>query len=381
MKKKILLVCSQSPFPTFHGGAFDVFERLKGLSQLGNSIDLVITTKIKINEDDIREIKKYAENIIICKRENKIIDLFSTNPLQYKSREGLSKIRISELFYDIVILESEYLFSIINNKTLKYNKLIVRIHNNESQYFKQLAKSTLNILKKLYYYSDAIKTKFLTENVLKKADRLWYISNKELDSSLYANKSIWMPPPINSEFKINNNTNNTLLFIGSLFMDNNTQGLDWFINNVHPILINKYENYKLIVVGGTGDLDKNQLIKKYSKYSKIELYLNQKNLDAFYEKSTAFINPMFHGSGVKLKSINAIVNGLPLISTEIGAEGIGLTENKMFLKANSTEEFIYAIDYLFNTDHNNKEMIIDSAQKYLKTNHYTNILKKELNAY
>jgi polysaccharide biosynthesis protein PslH len=378
MKQNILIVCSQSPYPTFHGGAFDVFERIKGIRNLGHNIDLVIVSKTNILQNHLDEIKKYSDKVYLVKRENKISDLISLKPLQYNSRKKIQNITF-ETTYDKIILESEYLFSIINNKTLKYNKLIVRIHNNEFQYFKQLAKSTSNILKKLYYYSDAFKTKFLTESVLKKADKLWYISNKELSGSLYINKAIWMPPPINSTFKKNNKINNTLLFVGSLFMDNNVQGLDWFISNVHPILINKYENYKLIIVGGTGDLDKSLVINKYSKYDKVELYLNQQNIDSFYEQATAFINPMFFGSGVKLKSINAIVNGLPLISTEIGAEGIGLIENKMFLKANNTDEFLNAVDFLFNISHCDREMIIENAQKYLKANHYTNILKKELN--
>lgn len=380
MKQNILIVCSQSPYPTFHGGAFDVFERIKGISNLGHNIDLVIVSKTPILQNHLDEIKKYTNQVYFIKRENKISDLFSLKPLQYNSRKKIQNITF-ETAYDKIILESEYLFSIINNKTLKYNKLIVRIHNNESQYFKQLAKSTSNILKKLYYYSDAFKTEFLTKSVLKNADRLWYISNKELQSSLHFNKAVWMPPPINSEFKINKKKNNTLLFVGSLFMENNIHGLDWFICNVHPIMIEKYDDYKLIIVGATGDLDKDQLIKKYSKNNKVELFLNQQNIDSFYEQATAFINPMFYGSGVKLKSINAIVNGLPLISTEIGAEGIGLIENKMFLKADNTNEFVDVIDFIFNVNQNDREMIIDNAQKYLKMNHYTNILKKELNEY
>lgn len=56
--------------------------------------------------------------------------------------------------------------------------------------------------------------------------------------------------------------------------------------------------------------------------------MNQVQLEEVYNKATVFINPMFFGSGVKLKSINALVNGLLLVSTKVGTEGIGLKKIK-----------------------------------------------------
>lgn len=375
-QKKILIVASQSPYPTYHGGAFDVFEKLKGIKEIGLSIDLVITTKNKIDLDSQDFIKKYVDDLFIVERKNRLLDLFLREPIQYTSRTKLKNINFDKS-YDYVLLESEFLSSILLNKTLKYNELIFRVHNNESYYFRQLAKSTNNFFKKIYYLSDSLKTRRITYKLLDRADKIWYISNKEFEESQYKRKAIFLPPPINDHFIKNESQNKTVLFIGSLFMTNNIQGLDWFLEKIHPELITLYEDYKLIIAGSTGDIDEERIKNKYKGLAKVEIYLNQKSLNDFYTQSSIFINPMFFGSGVKLKSINAIVKGMLLLSTDVGAEGIGLS-NEMYLKANNEEEFLLAIKKSFDMEINVKQNIIDKAQDYLKSIHYMKILKQEL---
>jgi hypothetical protein len=91
-----------------------------------------------------------------------------------------------------------------------------------------------------------------------------------------------------------------------------------------------------------------------------------------------FVNPMQNGAGVKLKSINAIVNGLLLIATTTGSEGIGLIDEKMFFLANTPSEFRTALINALKSDPNQIVKIIDNAQNFLKSNSYIDILKNEL---
>ena len=86
---------------------------------------------------------------------------------------------------------------------------------------------------------------------------------------------------------------------------------------------------------------------------------------------------MFHGAGVKIKSINAIINGMPLVSTSVGAEGTGLQHGKEFLLADSPKAFKKAIsDLLSNAI--SKDNLVRNGQKYLEENHYLKLLKEEL---
>lgn len=378
-QNKILIVSSFFPFPSFFGGAYDVFERIKGLKSLGFEIDLICTCKTIPKKEDIDFVKTYTEELFLVERKNRLIDLFNLKPLQVISRNELKNVVLHQK-YNYTILESECVGLILENKSLRTDEIIVRVHNNESKYFKELANSTHSFFNKLYYFQESFKYNYFSSNIFSKADRLWFISKEELVqnelNTSMGYKSTHLPSPINDPFLQQELSSKTVLFIGALFMPNNIEALLWYLDFVHPFLV-KEENYKLIIVGSTGDYTEDYFRKKFKYCSNIELFFNVKNLDLFYAQSTVFINPMFHGTGVKLKSINAIVNGLPLIATTIGAEGIGLDE-EMYFEANTPTEFITSILAVFNLSPAEKQLKVSAAQSYLLKNNYLAILKKEL---
>lgn len=381
-KKKILVVSPFFPYPALFGGTFDIWERIKGLKKIGYSIDLLYTDKqINQNIKNVNHVKLYIDDIYSVKRRNKIAQLFSTKPLQVISRKGLEKVHLEKKYYAI-ILESENVGSVLNNKHLTTNYKFIRVHNNESVYFKGLAKSSSNIFSKLYFYQESIKYKKYSSNVFSKADRLWFISTKEEANYRKKNynldNSIHLPAPINATFVNRKLDNQYILFIGSLFMNNNLEGIIWYLNNIHNIICKSFPDYKLIICGSTGRYTEEHFTKKFEKYNNVKLFFNLLDLEEVYNSASIFINPMLNGAGVKLKSINAIVNGLPIITTKIGAEGIGLLEEKMYYLANSEEDYIEAIKKIFNSDINKTKVMVQNAQQFLKNRNYINILEREL---
>ena len=375
--KTILVVSNTVPYPSFFGGAFDILERIKGLKKLGFTIHLICTYKEYPKLDTIKYLDTIVDELMLVKRKNNIKDLLSLIPLQVISRNKLIDIELKNN-YRFTILESEYVGSILKNKTFKSEKIFLRIHNNEYLYFKELAKSTKNIFNKIYYYSDALKFKLYSKSIFTEADRLWYISNKEIKTNHNINKSIHLPAAINDPFVTQELSNKTVLFVGSMFMKNNTEALDWYLKNVHTKLLHIKE-YKLIIVGGTGDIKEAVFLKKYNNYSNTECFFNVKNIKKHYQEGTIFINPMLHGAGVKLKTINSIVNGLLLVSTSIGSEGIGLVPDDMYLLANNPESFCNAILSIFEMTQDQKQKIVLNAQNCLKKLNYLEILNQELN--
>lgn len=376
---KILIVTSFFPYPPHFGGAFDVLERIKGIKSLGHDIDLVCTCKEFPEQKNVDFIKQFVNEVIIVSRKNKVIDLFSVKPLQVVSRRSLQKISLKNN-YDLAILESESVGIILENKSLKATKIIVRVHNNESDYFFQLAKSSKKNTDKLYYYLEGIKYKSYSKIIFENADRLWFISNEEINNSNfkpYLNKSIYMPASVNDAFVKQELSNKTVLFVGALFMPNNVEAIIWYLQNVHNLLIRE-KNYKLIIAGSTGDKEPKIVEDIFKSYSNIEVRLNQNDLSSCYSESSIFINPMLHGAGVKLKTINAIQNGLILISSKVGAEGVGLKKEEMYFEANNPEDFSKSIIKAFNMNIDEKQKMVNNAQDFLIRNNYLSILKNEI---
>lgn len=375
---KISVVSGFLPYPANFGGALDVWERVKGLTALGHEVDLIVTDKINPSKEQIAEIKQYTDGFYFVRRENKVNQLFSNLPLQFLSRKNLAHIEINKE-YDLLILESEFCWSITLNHSIKFNKIVIRVHNIESHYFKMLGKSSTSLKEKMYYKLESYKIKNFTTTVYNKVDRLWFISKDDLEQMHYKCKSVFMPYPINDNYiepKVKDGSN--VVFMGSLFMQNNVYGLKWYLKNVHPELIKKLPSYHFYIVGSLKETN-TSLVDELKAYPQCTTIINTSHLDEYYEKAQVFVNPMFHGSGVKVKSVNALVNGVPLVSTFTGAEGIGLNES-MYYHAELVTEFVYQILDVFN----NREKAIEctlKAQKYLQNIHYLDVLKNELNAF
>lgn len=375
-KKTILVVSAFFPYPTLFGGAFDIWEKIKGLHDLGLEIHLLFTSKDQPKEQDIWEVKKYVSKIYSVPRKNRIIDLFSRSPLQLISRKGLKNINVG-IDFDYVLLESEYVGLVLENESFKAKKYILRVHNDESKYFKELCNSTSNILKKAYFFSEEYKFKFLTKLLYNKIDRFWFISADELETFGKNSNAIHLPPPINQSFVSRKLEGTKVLFIGALYMDNNLDAILWYLKNVHSDVADQVSDYELVIGGSTGNKGEAYFQTLFSKYDRVDLRLNIKSLESIYDLGSVFINPMRHGSGVKLKTINALVNGLPLVSTKIGSEGIGLIDRKMFFEANTSQEFIRDVVSVLKSEE--KSVTVFNAQDHLRRTNYLKILEREIN--
>ncbi|MFD2602354.1 glycosyltransferase family 4 protein [Flavobacterium suzhouense] len=328
----------------------------------------------------MNKVKAIVDSVYITKRKNRISDLLRLEPLQAASRQSLQDVVFSEE-YDMVVLESESVADVLNNRTLKASKIVLRVHNDETKYFFQLGNSSSNIFKKLYYYLDALKFRRFSKNVFAKADRLWFISKDEYKA--FAEQEQWSQksshlPSASAQLPVQQKLGGRkVLFIGSLFMPNNINAIKWYLDNVHFKLIKDFPDYSFVIVGSTGDVREEDVLSMLSGYSNAEVHFNVPDLAPFYAEAALFVNPMQFGTGVKLKSLNAINNGLPLVSTHVGSEGIGLIDKEMFLKADNPDDFYAAIALIFSTKPEANSEMVKKAQDFLNNSDYLTLLKKE----
>lgn len=363
---RMLVVAPDFPYPPNHGGRAEIWGRIKILASLGFNIDLIST--IKGNPpcmQNVREIEKYVKRTIFCKRVNRIKDMFSLLPLQIKSRDSLSKVCL-EKKYDILLLEGEYVWGILDNPTLRAKHIIIREHNNEKIYFSELSDSVGLGLRKLYYFFESYKFMLLETKLSKCIKNIMFISNEEwrdFYSKFPQLNSIFLPASLEDDiYKKRVPNSRKVLFIGSLFMVNNREAICWYIEKVHNQIIN-IPNYELIIAGNSHG-ESLEWLYKLSDNQKITIFDTPQDLEFLYDQSSIFINPMLHGAGVKVKTINAIKNGLAVVSTNVGNQGTGLRDGHDILIADEPQKFalhlrnlLYAPDKVSN--------LVDSAQKFL----------------
>ncbi|HIP33253.1 MAG TPA: glycosyltransferase [Bacteroidia bacterium] len=371
---RALVICHDFPYPPNHGGRYDMLYRLISLKKLGFRIDAIFTVANEYpSPNDIKQIQEIIDTFEILKRNRSFIYLFHLIPFQAKSRDINFRIdKFSGNFYDFVLLEDFYVYPLFEKIKYKinFNSILIRIHNDNFKYFIELGRSTKKILKKIYFFSEAIKFKVYEKKILNTEKDIWLlpISYDEFHSlkNIYPDV-IWLPPALDlSKIKdYKEKSNNNLLFIGNLFTENNIHAIYWFIRNIHPILTKKIRNYNLIIAGNTGrsNIIKN-IIKKYNKYDNIILFESPSELDPIYQKGTIFINPTWYGAGVKMKNLDAIINGLPVITTPKGNEGTGLKNREHVLISTNKKEWLINIESLLK-DKKLREKLVINSQKFI----------------
>lgn len=379
MSKKILVIASDFPYPPNHGGRVDVFEKLKVLKDLKFEIYLISTVKDRPSNDELTYMDKLVAKNFIIYRKQFILALFSLNPYQVTSRSNKYQLdnvikNIKNINFDACLIEGHYCLEIFHEirDNCTIDKSYLRVHNDEKKYFSELAKSTKNIFKKMFYYLESFKFAFFEKKYFKKniLDACLHISSDECKK--YKNhfqniNHIFLPASVDIKQFITykRNDNRTVLFIGSLFMSNNIEGLMWYLRNVHSKLCQLYSDYKLIIAGNTKGIDIDSFIETINKFKNIDFYDSPDNLDKLYEQSVIFINPMLSGAGVKLKTINAVKYGLPIVSTKIGNEGTGLIYKRDILVAQDAQEFFGNIVLLLDNEEARKNIVFNS-QLYIK---------------
>lgn len=117
-------------------------------------------------------------------------------------------------------------------------------------------------------------------------------------------------------------TGANLLFTGSLDYFPNAQAIEHFCRACLPEIRAAVPEVTLQVVGKNPDLRTERLLERTPNawYS-----YNVRDIRPFYYQSTVFVVPLLTGAGTRLKILEAMAAGLPVVSTRKGCEGLGLT--------------------------------------------------------
>jgi len=148
----------------------------------------------------------------------------------------------------------------------------------------------------------------------------------------------------NTDTSTNLKKNKELTFIisGNLNSPQNELSLLPFLKNEWLILNEKMPNCKLIIAGSDPT---NRIIEECSKYTNIDLIANPINMHDIIINADIYICPTCLGSGIKLRLMDGLKVGLPVISHEISERGYELFKEKGFLFSyNDSASFTEAIE-------------------------------------
>lgn len=135
-------------------------------------------------------------------------------------------------------------------------------------------------------------------------------------------------------------TPKTVLFMGGYGYRPNREAIDFLIRDVFPAVFGSLPQARLLLLGGPVPYERPWLIAPGPVPSD--------DLPAFIQTAAISVAPIFSGSGTRLKIIESLAAGIPVVTTVKGAEGLGLEAGKHVLYAETAKEFQEAILRLLN---------------------------------
>jgi glycosyltransferase involved in cell wall biosynthesis len=168
---------------------------------------------------------------------------------------------------------------------------------------------------------------------------------------------------------------NKLVFIGSSGHLPNTDGVDWFINEILPAVEKEIPDIKLEIIGRW----ESEYKKKYQKRNIVFSGFIE-NLETVFSSSLLIV-PIRIGSGMRLKIIEAVNQGIPFITTTIGVEGLNFKNNIDCIIADSHYEFAKGIHYLSENPFKQQDFIKNASEKLSEKYSYDESINKRLDFY
>ncbi len=367
-RSKVLVVAGYVPYPPNHGAALDTWKRIETLRELGFDIDLIATGMSAPDDECFAAIRERVREFTYVPRSRGLREVLALRPFQVESRRRLRNLAVKAQ-YDCVLLESEYVSSILENESLVSKHFVLRVHNDEERYFRELAKTCRSWLAKCFYLAEAAKFRFYSRHVMARCEQLWFISEFERARHVQAHpadaaKSVFLPPrmdvPDRGEKQMRGGS---VLFVGGLNIPMNIAGVTWYLTQVHPRLRGT-DGYRFVIAGLTQGKSTSWLDELCKTYPDIELHRDVPELGELYRDAAIFVNPVFSGAGLKLKTVEAIEAGLPVVSTRVGAEGTGLVDKVHLLIAESADSFAAAIRNLLREKELGKALV-RTARSYI----------------
>lgn len=359
---KILQVTNKVPYPTNDGGAIACMNLTSGFSLLGHEVTVLAMNTLKhhIEPVDIPEsVKDWADFRLVdvpapvspvAAVLNLIFSGKPYNAVRFISKSFAKALQqlLSEKKFDIVQLEGLYVCPYIPVIRKHSDALIVyRAHNIEHEIWERTAAISTGF-KKFYLNELARRIKKFEIECMNQYDLLVPITERDgniLDALGNLCPRHVSPTGIDTRELIphaKNLEHPSLFHIGSLEWAPNQEGLIWFVDRCWPKIHQKFPDLKFYIAGRQAP----EWLKRRFNASNIVFLGEVPDAYQLINSKSIMVVPLFSGSGMRIKIIEGMALGKPIVTTPIGTEGISTENGKNILIAEGENEFVSEIERL-----------------------------------
>lgn len=389
---KILQICHKPPRPAIDGGCIAMDNLTKGLLEAGHEVKVLCasTHKHPFQPSKISSVYRRSTDIEAVYIDTRLhfVDAFSSlitrdsyNVSRFFSPDFDMALEtlLRENNYDVVQLESLFMTPYIETvRRFSKAKVILRSHNLEFKIWQRMANVSANGPRKAYLRVLARQLKDYELSVADQVDGIATISPEDTNNF----RELGCKTPIvtlpfgidTSEYPTERpfTFKPTLFHLGAMDWMPNLEGVEWFLKEIWSDINKDYPQLKLHLAGKAS-----KGYQPKTKSANLSMDGEVPCAKSYMQSKGVMIVPLLSGGGIRIKIIEGMAMGKVIISTTIGAEGIGATHGENILIADTPAEFKARIDEI-HSDPEKLERISRNARKFIERNFDNAVLTRHL---
>lgn len=354
----ILWVLPYLPWPTTSGGKTRQYQLLRSLAARGHRITLLVQTKEPLAESTRQALEPLLERLIVLPRRplkhplNLLAALFAPWPL-LTTVNGMSR-ALSEQFacllgetWDVIQIEHSYSFQPYGRLLAKADQAFLLTEHNLESSLGAATYDRFPAWARVFVRYDQWRARCWERRVFAQARRVVAVTAEDA-RAMRALTSTPVDVVVNgvdcSAFADvqADPASQRVLFVGNYEYAPNLDAVRWVLDEIFPRVWQRCPEARFAVAGYALPAEWAQQWPD----ARIEWLGFVPDLQALQRRCALFLAPLRHGGGSKLKVLEALAAGLPLVSTAQGVSGLALQAGQAYLAGETAESLATAVSEL-----------------------------------
>ena len=337
------------PYPPDYGGVIDVFYKIKALHQIGVKIHLHCFEYGRGRHDGLNQ---YCEKVYYYQRETMSAGIPLRLPYIVSSRINPELLKNISKDNHPILLEGIHCTWYLYHGELSNRNVLVRLHNVEYEYYRQLAKSSRNFYKKIYFNLESRLLKKYERRIAGKT-KLLVLNEKDKHTyqRIFSAKDVEFLPAFLPVTEVESLTGQGeyCLYHGNLSVPENEKAVLWLLQNIFTQL-----DFPFIIAGKNPTAS---LIKEINKNHNVQLFENpsQGTMDELIKNAHIHLLPSFNTTGIKIKLLIALFKGRFVVTNAASLAGTHL--ERICDQADTQLEYTDRIEKLFKSSFTENDII------------------------